>query len=310
MSPSIDILGLGCSAVDDLLYVDAYPQPDEKMRVQRAERHCGGLTATALVAAARLGARCAFAGVLGHDDLSDFVAETLRREKIDLSHAVYLPDARPVHSTIIVGAAQNTRNIFFEIGGLTGAAEDRPDENVIRSARVVFLDHTGMKGAVRAARIAREAGVPVVADLERNDNEGFDVLLGLVDHLIISEKFACRLTGASEAKEAVHALWKPDRQVVVATAGTRGCWYRTTNTKDAAHFPAFAVNVVDSTGCGDVFHGAYAAGLAQGLTLEERIRLACAAAALKATKPGGQLGIPDKKSVEEFLKRDQPCHTI
>lgn len=302
MSEPFDILGLGCSAVDDLLYVDDYPAPDEKMRVKRAERHCGGLTATALVAAARLGARCAFAGVLGLDELSNFVAAALRREAIDLSHTVYSADARPVHSTIVVGAARNTRNIFFEFGGLAGAADDQPAENVIRSARVVFVDHTGMKGAIRAAAIAREANVPVVADLERNEDEGFETLLGLVDHLIVSEKFASKITGAGDAESAARALWKPDRQAVVVTAGASGCWYKTAEGERATHFPAFAVDVVDSTGCGDVFHGAYAAGLAQELTATERIRLATAAAALKATMPGGQQGIPDRARVEEFLR--------
>src|SRR5690348_3708416 len=78
-----DILGIGCSAVDDLLYGEAYPTADTKVRVRRRERQCGGLTATALVAASRLGARCAFAGVLGDDENSRFVLDALSREGVD-----------------------------------------------------------------------------------------------------------------------------------------------------------------------------------------------------------------------------------
>ncbi len=74
-----DVLGLGAVAVDDLLYVDAYPAPESKVRLRHRLRQCGGLTGTALVAAARLGARCAYAGLLGHDELSAYVIEGLRR---------------------------------------------------------------------------------------------------------------------------------------------------------------------------------------------------------------------------------------
>src|SRR5271165_2652171 len=98
MIESFDVLGIGCAAVDDFLFVDAYPAPDDKTQVRASERQCGGLTATALVAASRFGARCAYAAVLGNDALSEFVASTLRREQIDLSHVVYRSDARPIHS--------------------------------------------------------------------------------------------------------------------------------------------------------------------------------------------------------------------
>src|ERR1044071_3929876 len=80
----LDVLGLGCAAVDDIFYVEQYPPPDAKIHVLKRERHCGGLTATALVAAARLGARCAFAGTLGYDEGSEFVLETFRREGVDV----------------------------------------------------------------------------------------------------------------------------------------------------------------------------------------------------------------------------------
>src|SRR5438552_11512604 len=106
MNPTFDILGLGCVAIDDLVYVDAYPAPDTKVQVRRRERQCGGLTATALVAAARLGARCAFAGVLGDDEDSDFVTATFEREGVDTAPTIRRREARPIRSTIIVDEAQ------------------------------------------------------------------------------------------------------------------------------------------------------------------------------------------------------------
>lgn len=306
MSPStrFDVLGFGAVAVDDLVYVDEYPPPESKVRARHRQRQCGGLTGTALVAAARLGARCAYAGVLGEDELSRYVVETLQREGIDLSHRVRRSDARPAHSTIIVDQGRNTRTVLASLDGAIGADPRLPEAHVIRSASVLLVDHHGLEGSVRAARIARESGGHVVADFERDPGAPFAELLALVDHLVISERFARELAGQSEAPIAAVAkeLWTPDRKAVVVTCGASGCWYYSEATGETAqHFPAYPVDVIDTTGCGDVFHGAYAAALAAGDELPGRIRLASASAALKATERGGQAGIPSRNTVEQFL---------
>src|SRR5947209_2728840 len=192
-----DVLGLGCVAVDDLLYVAAYPPADAKVQVRRRERQCGGLTATALVAAARLGARCAYAGVLGPDADSQFVVDCFRRESLDVQHLLRREGARPIRSTIIVDETCQTRTIFFDLTGSVGADPGFPPEDVLRSTRVLYVDHYGLEGMARAARVCRAAGIPVVADLERHEWPGFADLLALVDHLIVSRDFAERLTGAA-----------------------------------------------------------------------------------------------------------------
>jgi sugar/nucleoside kinase (ribokinase family) len=298
----LDVLGLGCVAVDDLLYVPAYPPADAKVQVRRRERQCGGLTGTALVAAARLGSRCAYAGILGDDDDSRFVKGTFRREGIDLSYVVLDPVARPIRSVIVVDESSLTRTIFYDLAGSTGAPPDAPAPEVIRSARALLVDHYGIEGILRAAGIARQAGVPVVADLERSDRPGFAELLALVDHLIVSRDFAARLTGAADPPEAMARLWSAGRRVVVVTCGEEGCWYQGEGDAGPRHRPAFRVEAVDTTGCGDVFHGAYASALARGLGLAERVRFASAAAALKATRHGGQAGIPTQDMTEAFLR--------
>src|SRR4051794_32293020 len=108
MDKRIDILGLGCVAVDDLLYVASYPAPDTKAPVERRERQCGGLTATALVAAARLGAQCTFAGILGDDELSTFVVNRLAAEGVDVRLIRRRASARPIHSVVIVDESRQT----------------------------------------------------------------------------------------------------------------------------------------------------------------------------------------------------------
>jgi sugar/nucleoside kinase (ribokinase family) len=300
--PFYDVLGLGCTAVDDLLYISSYPPPDSKMQVRERQRQCGGLTATALVAAARLGSRCAFAGVLGQDNDSQFIMDSFRREGVDVRHVISRPDARPIHSTIIVDESCRTRTIFYDLAGSTGADSNLPPDDVIRSTQVLFVDHYGIEGMTRAARIARAAGIPVVADLERSEWPGFDGLLALVDHLILSLDFAAKLTGAGDAPAAASRLWTNRRRAVVITCGVEGCWYLGDGgPATPRRHPAFPVHAVDTTGCGDVFHGAYASALARGLPLAERIRFASAAAALKATRTGGHTGIPHIREVEKFL---------
>ena len=155
---------------------------------------------------------------------------------------------------------------------------------------------------IRAARIARAAGIPVVADLESSRFPRFAELLGLADHPILSAQFACEITGATSPAAAAANLWRKDRAAVVVTCGVEGCWFLDGANKRPEHFPAFRVKAIDTTGCGDVFHGAYAAALARGLPMIERIRLASATAAIKATRRGGQSGIPNLRAVERFLR--------
>lgn len=307
MSEGFDVLGLGSVAVDDLLYVDAYPPAETKVRIRRRERQGGGLTATALVAAARAGARCAYAGILGDDDDSRYVLDNFARENIDVGQVVRRDGVRPIHSTIIVDETAHTRTIFFDLQGTVGADAAHPPAAVIEASRVLFVDHYGIEGMIRAARIARSAGVPVVADLERDEWPGFNELLALVDHLIVSRDFASKRTGESEPAAAVQKLWSAARRTVVVTCGSDGCWFREAGESSPRHQPAFLVQTVDTTGCGDVFHGAYAAALARGLDLEARIRFASAAAALKAKQRGAQAGIPSRSAIDAFLKNVKSC---
>jgi sulfofructose kinase len=304
MNKTIDILGLGYAAVDDLLYVDSYPPADGKAPVRRRERHCGGLTATALVAAARLGCRCAYAGTFGEDEHSQFVLGRFREEQVDVTHVRRRADARPVRSTIVVDQNRHTRAIFYDTAGMVGADPTWPDEDVIRAARVLLVDNCGIEGMIRAAQIARDAGMPVVADFENAENPRFAELLAVVDHLILSRDFALSVTGQRDLTAAIRSLWSPQRRAVVITCGKDGCWYVTgDHSETPRHEPAMAVTAVDTTGCGDVFHGAYAAALVHGHEIPAAVRFATIAASLKATRPGGQLGIPTRAVVEAEMAR-------
>jgi sulfofructose kinase len=302
-TPRFDILGFGAVAVDDLLYVDEYPPAESKVRVRRSLRQCGGLIGTALVAAARLGASCAYVGLLGNDELSQYVKDRFAREGVDATHCVLSDKARPAHSTIIVDERRKTRTIFASIAGQLGADDELPPAELISSARVILVDHHGLAGTIRAAHIARQNGVAVVADFERITGDNFRCLLDLVDHLVISRRFAAELTGRSDPGLSTAALWSAKRRAVVVTCGAAGCWFLAHGLEKPLHHPAYNVEVIDTTGCGDVFHGAYSAALAWGKSPADCVRIASAAAAIKATQRGGQAGCPTLQEVQDFLHR-------
>jgi sulfofructose kinase len=298
---------MGIIAVDEVLVVDAYPPPDTKTRVESWERHGGGLAGTALIAAARLGARCAYAGVLGEDELSCWSIENLEAAGVDCSRALRIPQARPFHAVIVVDQTAHTRTILFTQEGTEPRPVESIDEEFLVETGVLLIDHFGVDAMLRAAKIARQLGVPVVADIERDDEPNTHELVRTVDHLILSWDFAARFTGASRPEDAVQQLASDTQRACTAvTAGRDGAWYATDQEGGSIdHLPAFAVDVVDTTGCGDVFHGAYAAALAGGWEIRRSLQFAAAAAAIKATRPGGQQGAPDRATVERFL--EDPC---
>jgi sulfofructose kinase len=302
VADAVDILGLGAVAVDDILFLDEFPAPDSKWAIQKRERHGGGLAGTALVAARRMGRSCAYAGTLGSDELSRFIIDGFTEEGISVAGLVRREGTRPFHSTILVDTRTRTRTILFDAHDVVGADPERPAEGVIRAARVLLVDHVGLAGMVRAARIARAAGLPVVADLERNLGGLFPDLLGLADHLILPYDFAKKISGGADAPGIVRALWRQDRTTVVITRSEQGSWYMSADEPGLVfHQPAFSVDVVDTNGCGDVFHGVYAAALCEGMAAADRIRFAAAVAALKATRPGGQKGIPLRPEADAFF---------
>jgi sulfofructose kinase len=300
MNPRWDVLGLGAVAVDDLVYVDQYPLPDTKLPIQAQERQGGGLAGTALVTAARLGANAAYFGVLGGDELSRFTLEELKREGVDCAPALHNPNARPYHSIVIVDLSTGQRSILYSADGVMEPELRDIGPDLVGNCRVLFVDHTWIGASLRAVELAHANQIPVVGDFERTGDGRLSDLMYQIDHLILGLPVAGKASGEAEPVAAVHALSRPDRACCVVTGGERGCWYSEYGGQ-VRHCPAFQVQVVDTTGCGDVFHGAYAACIARGEGVDRAIRVATAAAGIKATQPGGRKGIPDLATVNHFL---------
>lgn len=287
MTEAFALVGGGAVAVDQLVFVDS-SIGDGKGRILRTDRRFGGNIATALVAAARTGVRCAFLGHLPDDSTEPDLLGLLRDEGIDLSQARLSPSTRPIRSTILVGQ-DGQRFIAFDDDTELGLPDDL-DLDLVRAARVLLVDDYKPAAGVRAATAAREAGVSVVADFERAADPDAARLFALTDHLVLPHDLALAWTGTSSAAEAIEALWSADRSAVVITVGAKGSWYSQRDHSSALqvrHCPAPKVDVVDTTGCGDVFHGVYAAALARGNDVGRCVTAATAAAARCATHPGG-----------------------
>jgi sulfofructose kinase len=300
-----DVLGLGAVAVDDLVYVDHYPAVDTKEPIREWARQGGGLAGTALVTVARLGMRAAYFGCLGEEELSQFTRLEFIREGVDVTPIISIPDARPIHSIVIIEKPTGSRTLFFDVAGLQAPPLGYITPDLINKTRVLFVDHTLPVAGIKAAKLARTMGIPVVADIEASARAEDDLriveLVELVDHLVIGIEMAQHLSGREHPGEAAHEILNQGHQAVVVTVGDQGSWF-CEERGNPQHQPALKVAVVDTVGCGDVFHGAYTASLAKGMQVSDAVKIATIAAGLKATKPGGRTGIPNWKVIDPYFR--------
>jgi len=295
-----DIIGFGAVAVDDLIFVPNYPESDTKIEVAKRERFGGGLTGTALVAASRLGAAGAYCGILGKNDLSRFTLNEFKNEGVDTSLCIIVNDAQPLHSTIIIDQSTGRRTIYYSLSGFTP-----PDPALIQKSlnvpcKLVIFDSFMEDSIPHIIKTAHRKGIPVLADIESVDIMQQPESLASIDYLILNRILAEEITGEKEPDRVLFALETDQRICTVITKGKSGCWHKIRN-EPVFHIPAFSVKEVDTTGCGDVFHGAFAAALVRGLDIQTAVMQASAAAAIKATQSGGRKGIPGLNQLNEFI---------
>ena len=297
MSDDVHILGFGASAIDDFVYVDCVLSAG-KGRVLRRERGYGGNVATALVAAARLGGRTGFIGWLGDQPASLASAAELERHGVDTKAAPRRSDALPIRSTIVVGP-DGDRFIAYDDDVPHGTSNTLADA-ILAQARVLLIDGYAVHSVAVVAR-ARALGLAIVADIEWSRGEATIRVMDLADHLVIPIGFARSTTGRSGAAAMLSALWSEHRAAVVLTDGDRGAYLRQRGDAVLWYLPAHRVTSVDTTGAGDVFHGAYAATLAEGQTPFDCMILATAAAALSTTGHGGRGALPDRDQCQRLM---------
>ncbi len=285
--------------VDYVGVVDHYPGPDTQIEMQTFAQQTGGNVATAMVTLARLGTNASFLGKFGDDELGKMAYASMAENGVDLSGSIVEKGSSMGFAFIIVEAGTGRRTILWTGDGKPHLATNELNRPAILASRYLHLDHYSMDAAICAARIARQGDVQVVLDAE-SIQTGMEELLSLVDVLIVCADFAYNYTGRDNLDDALPALFdKTAAHTVAITAGEQGSYCKTAT--ETHRQLAFPIKVVDTTGCGDVYHGAFIYGLMQDWSLARIAEFSSAAAALNCRGLGGQSGIPDLEEVEQFL---------
>lgn len=304
MDRRFDVVGLGANAADHLVTIPHHPGPGEKVRFADYTYQGGGQSATALVTVARLGYRARYLGGVGDDADGRANAQGLRGEGVDVSGVKVRPGGLTQRAFILVDQETGERTIIWGRSDGMVIEPDEVDEHAIGSGCLLHTDAQNPLAAARAAQIAHAAGMPVLADLELV-RPGLDEFLPLIDYLIAAAEFPERVTGLADLGEALRVLEERTRgALVVVTLGARGAVARIEDRLET--FPAYAVDAVDTTGAGDVFHGAFAVACLRGMELREAIDFSNAVAAMKCRRPGGRTGIPRSVAEVEEFRRQTP----
>ncbi len=296
-----DAVALGLNAVDHLIVVPHLPAFNTKLEYVSHTIAAGGQAATAMVALARLGLRARYIGSVGSDDEGRYQIDSLSSESVDVSKLAVIEGADTQSAFILIDQPTGERTIVWRRDARLALDPDRVDRASVTSGRVLHLDGHDTAAAIRAAAYAREAGIPVVLDID-NIYEGADRLLPLVDFLISSGSFPERMTGISDLRSALKTLASTTgARLVGATLGSQGvlAYFR----GEFIHTPGFSIDCKDTTGAGDAFHGGFIYGLLEAYSVEETFRFANAVAALKCRKLGARTALPMIEEVNAFLQR-------
>ncbi len=299
---AIDILGLGASTIDVLSLVEHLPAEDENMRAREISVQGGGPVATAIVTAARLGARTAMLDALGDDWRGALIRAEFQREGVETRYLKLAPGSTSPTSCILVKKDSGARSIVWAPGTAPELSPEDLPQAVIQSARFLHVNGRHAQACMAAVRLARLAGVQVSFDggAGRYRSE-LDELVPLADVCIVARDFAEKYTRQADMHKAAHLLMDAGPHLVVITVGTQGSWVFSAD--GTFHQPAYAMpSVVDTTGCGDSYHGAFLFGLVRGLDLVQTASLASAVAALNSQRLGGRAGLPAYEQVRSFLR--------
>ena len=296
------IAGAGICCLDHFVVAPSIPY-GSSAHVTDYLAQGGGLVATAVVAAARLGADCRLFSLLGNDPIGDRIIAELESEGVSTDGVVRFDGGRSPFSFIHVDDVTGERTIFHRDGAGLDWRPDLSDFSSIAQADALLVDHCYPPLAIAAASVAREHGIPVVADVMLHRSPE---LMKLVDVLIAPRHLARMLGLENDLNAALDAIHEMGPSAAVITLGSDG-WI-SSDTSGKSRGEAFRVDVVDTTGAGDVFHGAFAYGIARGWDTRKCCEFASAVAAIKCTKRGGRTGIPTLGEAMEFLrKRGAPC---
>ncbi len=298
----LDVLAVGLNSIDLLAVIDGHPAANSKTQMLAYAELPGGQSASAAAAMARLGLKTGYIGRIGDDDFGRRGLASLRAENVEVAQVITVPGATSQFAMILVDRLSGTRTVVWNRHpGLSMAPDDVPPE-AVEAARVLHVDCHETATVAAAAAAARRAGTRTVVDVERV-RPGIDQLLRHIDVIIAAEGFPAEYTGASTLGAALAALQRDTGAAVVCvTLGDEGSLCLAGGRE--IRTPAFRVEVVDSTGAGDVFRSGFIAGWLHGgdeAQLEDALRWANAVAAMKCRGLGARAACPTLPELHAFL---------
>jgi len=296
-----DVVGVGLNATDTLLLVPHFPAYAGKAPYTREILSPGGQVASAMVACARLGLRVKYIGAVGDDERGRIQIESLRASSLDLEHVQLRRHCANQSAYIIVDQTTGERTVLWRRDDCLRIDPQQIAPEQIACARLLHIDGHDTAAVAHAARVAREHDIPVTVDVD-TIYAGFDKVLPNVDYLIASSEFPTRWTGESDPFRALTNIQKEyGMRVAAMTLGSHGALARVD--ERFIYSPAFVVDCVDTTGAGDVFHGAFCYAVLQGMAMREALEFSNAMAALNCTALGARGGIRGLDEIRALMAR-------
>jgi len=292
---------VGLAVLDFVFGIDVRPDRGRKAFTDSLMVIGGGPAATAAAAVARLGGDASFIGQLGEDVIGDLIVEDLSQWGVDTRRVRRSPSASSPVSTITVEADGERTIINYTDPRLLESA-DPITEVDFSGSDVVLGDLLWPTGALSAMEAARGLGIPAILDFDHVPPGPIGAALTAPTHIVFSAPALAEMSGENDPSTGLRTVAARTDSWLAVTLGGAGVLWLDPN-GETARLPAFEVDVADTLGAGDVFHGAFALGLAHNRPIEDVIRRASAAAALKCTRFGGRAGIPTAEEVDTFLRQ-------
>ncbi len=291
------VLCIGISVLDYVFQVDDMPLRAEKYRSRAMKTVGGGIAANAAVAVARQGGVAHLITRLGDDALGRTILDELAREGVHCALSLKAEGLRSPLSCILVDRHGERMIISYSDPQMPEETDWLP-ETLPVGLTCVLGDTRWEAGSSHIFALARKMGIPAVLDVDRKPVD--ETLIDQCSHAALSSQACLELTGERDARRGLEILRQKHNGWLAVTDGAQGVYW--TEGNGLHHTPAFAVNVVDTLGAGDTWHGAFALGLAEGMPEAQAVRYASAVSAIKCTRFGGRGGIPNRSEVDQFLK--------
>jgi sulfofructose kinase len=293
----VQLVGVGLNATDTLIFLPEFPSCGSKVSLRSVSISPGGQVATAIIACQRWGLRTRYIGKLGDDHAAQVHRDEFERAGTETCLRT-VGDCASAHSIILIDE-RGERTVLWGRDPRLALRPDELDRKSIVDGSALLVDGCDTEAAITAANWARDAGVPVIADLD-NAYPGIEELLRNIDYLIVSRDFPEQIVHQPDLRKSLPLLY--DRfpgSLSAATLGTDGvlAW----DGRDFHHARAYQVPVVDTTGAGDIFHAGFIYSLLQGWPLARQLDFACAAAALNCTRAGARGRIAPIAEIEELM---------